>query len=93
MTEQDIIDSFIDLYNKNAADAEKFDTLRYQYGIASRKIHELKAENALLRERLREAQQQPAPIYDNGGVLDNLTWTQPPTTSTYFENRNDINPQ
>lgn len=50
MNEPEIIQQFIDLYNKNAADAEKFDTLKYQYGIASRTIHELKGANALLRE-------------------------------------------
>lgn len=32
----------------------RFKTLKYQYGIASNTIHELRGANALLRERVRE---------------------------------------
>jgi hypothetical protein len=52
----------VDGLSKLFEDSQKLRTLKHQYGIASRKIHDLKAENALLRERLREYEAQPQPI-------------------------------
>ncbi len=48
--------------NKLIEDSDKYRVLRYQYGIASRRIHELKAANALLREQLKELKDNPVKI-------------------------------
>lgn len=54
------LEDVVNTLNKLISDSEKLRTLRHQYGIASRRIHELKAANALLREQLRELKDNPA---------------------------------
>lgn len=54
------LEDVVNTLNKLISDSEKLRTLRHQYGIASRRIHELKAANALLREQLKELKDNPS---------------------------------
>lgn len=56
--------------NQLLEDSDKYRVLKYQYGIASRKIHELKAVNALLREQLKQVQSDVTDLNKLAAIVD-----------------------